>query len=215
VIRATVHHSALGVVVSFGGAARNRLHRTTSKGEHTMGRGRDVLPFLVKHSAGEFRLTEAGRKVLGYGKASAGKKVRPGSITAIRLEEEGVGKGRLPKTLIEANAKEWPISRRPEPRDAEADDRPYVCTVCLAPVGPGGRKTAPAKCARCYQRERRKLPEAPRSSSEPRDQSVTVQLTKSAREQLERFAEKMKITLSTLISRIVTGEIRVDVRRPV
>lgn len=198
-----------------------------------MGRGKGTPAFLVGASGSgtSFHVTNAGRDALlahlNKG-VPRGFDVEPGSDLArwlILLDEKR--HGRVPKSLLKKhaaaladNAKKashvFPGMRRQldKPRDAEADDRPFVCTVCLAPVGPGGRKTAPAKCARCYQRERRGLPEAKRSTAEPRDRSVTVQLTKSTVEQLERAAAKFKITLSTLISRVVTGEIRVDVRRP-
>lgn len=139
-IRATVHHSALGVVVSFG-AARNRLHSTTSKGEH------------VKKS----------------------------------------------ETKMRAQLKREPAA---EPG----------CSVCGEPVGPGGRKSTPPACARCYQRERRGLPPAPRSTAEPRSESVTFQISKSGLELLERRASSMGITVSKLIAGICLGEITVSRR---
>lgn len=78
------------------------------------------------------------------------------------------------------------------------------CTVCDVEVGAGGRKTAPAKCARCYQRERRRQPEAPRSTAEPRDQSITIQITDSTRQRLEGIANTHGTTVSTLVARFVS-----------
>lgn len=74
------------------------------------------------------------------------------------------------------------------------------CSVCGEDVGPGGRKTSPALCARCYQRERRGLaPSSVKAKGEGRTESITVQVKPAMKKRLEAAAAAQAVSVSRLV----------------
>lgn len=177
-----------------------------------MSRSPKDLPFLVGRSGNRFHITAAGREIVHKPRRFP---IEPGSDLAgalIAAARNGAGKVHLSlerahERACADNAKKaahvFPGMKLSNMPLRAATDRGDFCTVCRAGVGPGGRRSAPAKCARCYQRERRGQPEAARSTAEPRVESVTFQTTKAGRELLEAEARRLGVTVSKLVVRLV------------